>query len=327
MPCYNSEPFLQYSVSSVINQTYQNWQLIIINDGSKDNTLEIVNEYASKDSRIKVYSKENGGYATAINYALDVISDFKEDIDNSYFLMLGSDDALSTDLLEKIVNNCQEILPDCIAFKTIDHFPSSPSKVNYATDYKETIFAKDTNIKSFYSSYPAEAEIFFTRDTSKIFKLSLLKDLRYFGKTGIDSDGMFSTLFAHKCSSFSILPIDGYHWSLREDSTSHKVHPLSTMLDKFSSWNKFFNEIIKLEPQMVGFVEKNYVSVVYEDLKKLFSNENYKNQKLDKQSKKTIKEVTTILLKFIKKHKIYKHLKFRLLLLKIFPKLFGLFIK
>ena len=53
MPCYNAEAFIRESIESVIHQTFPNWELLIVNDGSKDNSLAIIREYASKDPRIR----------------------------------------------------------------------------------------------------------------------------------------------------------------------------------------------------------------------------------------------------------------------------------
>lgn len=67
IPCYNVEDFLQKTIECVIHQTYPDWELILVDDGSKDNTLKICNEYAKKDSRIKVIHKPNGGLVSARN--------------------------------------------------------------------------------------------------------------------------------------------------------------------------------------------------------------------------------------------------------------------
>lgn len=67
IPVYNAEEFLKYSVESVLNQTYSNWELILVNDGSKDHSGILCDEYAEKDSRIKVIHLENGGQGRARN--------------------------------------------------------------------------------------------------------------------------------------------------------------------------------------------------------------------------------------------------------------------
>ena len=60
MPCYNSEQYVKKAIDSILNQTYGNWELIAVNDGSADSTPEILAEASLKDSRIKVFTKENG---------------------------------------------------------------------------------------------------------------------------------------------------------------------------------------------------------------------------------------------------------------------------
>lgn len=71
VPAYNAESFLQRAVQSIMVQTYQNLEVLVINDGSTDNTELIVKILADKDSRVKLISKENGGVSSARNLALD----------------------------------------------------------------------------------------------------------------------------------------------------------------------------------------------------------------------------------------------------------------
>ncbi|NLK67263.1 MAG: glycosyltransferase family 2 protein [Campylobacteraceae bacterium] len=73
IPVYNVEKYLKKCIDSIINQTYENLEIILVNDGSSDNSPRICDEYASQDSRIKVIHKENGGQADARNMALDVM--------------------------------------------------------------------------------------------------------------------------------------------------------------------------------------------------------------------------------------------------------------
>lgn len=70
MPVYGVEKYLDKAIQSVINQTYTKWELLIINDGSKDNSRDIAFKYTQLDSRIKLYDKENGGLSDARNFGL-----------------------------------------------------------------------------------------------------------------------------------------------------------------------------------------------------------------------------------------------------------------
>ena len=71
IPVYNAHDYLHDSIPCLLNQTFEDIELICVNDGSKDDSLEILNEFAAKDSRIKVIDKENGGCGSARNRALD----------------------------------------------------------------------------------------------------------------------------------------------------------------------------------------------------------------------------------------------------------------
>lgn len=70
MPVYNAEKFLKFSIESILNQTYKNFEFIIVNDGSKDSSLKILNEYKEKDNRIIIIDQKNMGIDGALNTAL-----------------------------------------------------------------------------------------------------------------------------------------------------------------------------------------------------------------------------------------------------------------
>lgn len=73
MPVYNSERYISEAIDSICNQSYENWELLIVNDGSTDHTAKIINDYAKKDSRIRVFHKKNQGVSLTRNYALNQI--------------------------------------------------------------------------------------------------------------------------------------------------------------------------------------------------------------------------------------------------------------
>lgn len=94
MPAYNEEKYIGEAIQSVLNQIYQNWELIIVDDGSKDRTLEIVREYASGDSRIRVYSfSENKGACAALNEAI-------KRAEGKYIGWLSADDRYNKEMLQ-----------------------------------------------------------------------------------------------------------------------------------------------------------------------------------------------------------------------------------
>jgi len=165
------------ALDSIKNQTYPHWELIVVNDGSKDNTPDILNEYAESDERIKVFSKENGGYVSAVNYGLDKIT-------GDYFLFLGSDDVLDKGLFEKLYENICKIsfIPDVINFRTVKVIDGEMSGIDEYTAFETTEYKQEISLKKYSEKYPEHSLSLFFRDTSKCFKTCLLGAIGYFGK-------------------------------------------------------------------------------------------------------------------------------------------------
>jgi glycosyltransferase involved in cell wall biosynthesis len=87
VPCFNQAQFLPEALQSVLEQAYENWECIIVNDGSPDNTHEVAQEWLAKDTRFKYIQKENGGLSSARNDGLDIAS-------GSYIQFLDCDDVI-----------------------------------------------------------------------------------------------------------------------------------------------------------------------------------------------------------------------------------------
>ena len=95
VPCYNVEKYLSYAIDSVLNQPFSNWELVLINDGSTDDTKNIIEDYTHKDARIKAIHKLNGGVSIARNAGLDIAT-------GKWILFLDSDDWFEKDAFEKL---------------------------------------------------------------------------------------------------------------------------------------------------------------------------------------------------------------------------------
>ncbi len=101
IPVYNVEKYIAKCLDSVLKQTYADFEVIVVNDGSTDASESIIKEYEKKDSRICGYIKENGGLSDARNYGLQHVT-------GDYIVFLDSDDYLEADLLQKIYQTLNE---------------------------------------------------------------------------------------------------------------------------------------------------------------------------------------------------------------------------
>ena len=109
IPAYNAEIFIAESIMSVMNQTYPNWEMIIVNDGSTDNTLDILREYETIDKRIKVINQENKGPLLAREAGIDIST-------GDYLMFLDADDYYELNALELINNEIKINNPDLLLF-------------------------------------------------------------------------------------------------------------------------------------------------------------------------------------------------------------------
>lgn len=110
VPIYNVEQYLEKCVESICRQTYENLEIILVNDGSPDHCGQMCEEYAKKDNRIKVIHKKNGGLSDARNSGVKLAT-------GKYLLFVDSDDYIAKDLVEKTAaiaekNNCDMVLYD-----------------------------------------------------------------------------------------------------------------------------------------------------------------------------------------------------------------------
>ena len=110
IPVYNAEKYLNTSITAVLNQTYTDYELILINDGSTDNSEKICREYAEKDSRIKYFYKENGGVCSARNFGL-------QQAGGRYIFFMDNDDEIDRRLFEDNIALLEKNNADIVKFE------------------------------------------------------------------------------------------------------------------------------------------------------------------------------------------------------------------
>lgn len=114
IPVYNSEKYLSQCLYSIIHQTYENLEIIIVDDGSIDNSLSICNYYSSIDSRISVYAQCNGGPAVARRCGLDRAT-------GDWVLFIDSDDYVCSTAIENMMSNCENVDVVSFGWNTVDY--------------------------------------------------------------------------------------------------------------------------------------------------------------------------------------------------------------
>lgn len=158
IPVYNIEKYIRQCLESVINQTYKNLEIIVVNDGTKDNSMKIVGEYLS-DKRIKIINKENGGQASARNRGIEIAT-------GDYISFIDGDDWIELDTYEELVKNIKN--EDIIVF---DFYKFD--------EIKQKIKKRSTTIKKFNEGVPENKKYllleFCNEAWNKIYKTSFLR--------------------------------------------------------------------------------------------------------------------------------------------------------
>ena len=208
VPVFNVEAYLNESLDSILNQTLNDIEIICINDGSTDNSLNILETYAKKDKRIKIISKKNEGQGVARNVGLD-------DAQGEYISFVDSDDFIKKDMLEKLYNKAENNNLDLVmckvssfdnethevndnlwyyslkcfdgfkkeVFNNLDtkKFTDSISVTPYNKLYKRSFIEKN-NIR-FPDKYIFEDEVFFYNVYLKAKRISLVDENLYYYRT------------------------------------------------------------------------------------------------------------------------------------------------
>lgn len=120
MPTYNAEKYIKYSIDSVRNQVYKNWELVVIDDNSKDNTVDIVKSYINKDQRIKLFKNQGKGAGSARNTGI-------EKAQGNYIAFIDSDDIYDPLFLKEANKQISKFNADCVVF---DYFRFSGSNLD-----------------------------------------------------------------------------------------------------------------------------------------------------------------------------------------------------
>ena len=150
VPICNVEKFLDKCLNSIINQSLKDIEIICINDGSKDSSLEIIKRYASKDSRIVVIDKPNSGYGDSMNKGLDVAT-------GEYIGIVESDDFIEKEMFEELYNLGIKYDADVVKSNFNMYWENPEKYVFFLDNLKVTQIAVDTsdNRKSLFWSMPA----------------------------------------------------------------------------------------------------------------------------------------------------------------------------
>ena len=280
VPIYNVEQYLEKCLESIIGQTYKNIEIILINDGSKDNSDEICKKFKKIDKRIKYVKKENGGLSSARNEGMKYAS-------GDYLIFVDSDDYISLELCEKAKNIINDTGADLIQYEFQKFIDGKLALEINEKGY--TIMATFDSSNSF-DNYLTK-EIIKREAWSKVYKKELFKGIIY-PEGRIAEDLATTYKIVNKANKIICISDKLYFYRLRNNSIMGKgslklyydamLAHYEIYLDCLSkerkylvkSYSNYYNNFLKLYSKNVlengniskEELEKRYKEIKYNDL-------------------------------------------------------------
>lgn len=213
IPVYNTASYLKECIESVLNQSFRDIELICINDGSTDSSLEVLNYYKSKDNRVKIISQENKGVGAARNIGIDEAT-------GEYVLFIDSDDYIKKDALTDLIYLAESKSLDVLMFKMINFDNNTYEESIYR--YFEMPFLKNIVGDDVFNWRMIKNRLFDVSVTipGKLFKRNLIKNIR-FPENLIFEDNLFFIKVMLRAKRVYFHEEYLYYRRLRDDSITN----------------------------------------------------------------------------------------------------------
>ena len=166
LPCYNVEKYIRACIDSILQQTYKDFEVILVDDGARDSTPQICDEYAEKDTRVRTIHKPNGGQADARNIGLEAAQ-------GDYICYVDSDDFLANDNVLQLLADKTDGNPDIVHYKFQEWFESDGHIAPCRFDYR--IPTKGRSVADIYCDL-IDKDAYYNSAWSKIIRRGLLME-------------------------------------------------------------------------------------------------------------------------------------------------------
>lgn len=261
IPVYNVEQYLQNCVQSVLTQTYQDLQVILVDDGSTDSSGILCDQLAQQDSRIQVVHKPNGGLSDARNAGLKVAT-------GNYVAFLDSDDVyLQADGLAQLMAVALAEKPDVLLFQAVDIYPHRQSaRKAYDVDY----LATHTSIEVFHQL--VRTQCFNMSACFQLIRRDLLGEHQLYFEKGLLSEDVDWSLrlwrYVSKVRAIN-LPLYGYQHREGSISTTYTIRYLRSYEHIFAKFVKLYQERVADDATelywktVMGYLAQMYTNCLY----------------------------------------------------------------
>lgn len=260
IPVYNAASYVADCLESLSRQTYKEIEIIVIDDGSIDESGVICDEIAKRDNRISVFHLSNSGVARARNYGMDMAK-------GEYFVFADSDDIVADDFIERAVLGIQNAEYVSGAFQTINE-KNETTNIDYMSDFGETVACSEYIKKM--SGYQAGA--YWGANWGKLFSADIIRehDIRFEAEVAFAEDYRFNLEYLKYVNTVSLIHVPVYYYRIdTRESLSKKRRDLNVFWKEYLELYHRCEELYRVHDifddvqiNLAAFLIEAYVTVI-----------------------------------------------------------------
>lgn len=245
VPIFNAGNYLEDCIESVLQQTYENIEIILVNDGSTDRSGDMIENYALKDKRIRTIHQANKGVAAARNRGIEAAK-------GTYIQFVDADDSIKEDTVEKLVQQMEQVDLVICGYET---------KTNIFIPPVHGLFKKKELLTYFGELCK---QIIIHSPCNKMYRFDLIHQhkIRFLEHMLIGEDLLFNLNYLTNCQTIYLLQESLYHYRTNETSITNSYQP-----DMFAQQKILYNEVILFLKNENRYTNKNK-----EQIKTIFAN-------------------------------------------------------
>lgn len=242
VPVYNTKKYLVDCIDTLIKQSYQNIEIILVDDGSTDGSDRICDEYRAMDKRVKVIHKPNEGLTSSRCVGI-------ENMSGQYGMIVDSDDWVDTEAVEECINVIEETGAECVFFSYVREYDNKSLPVHIYNDSKlyvgkdvKTVYRRVWGLYGSEMSHPERLDSMVSC-CMKLYSASVLKRA-YFVDTkvvGGSDDALFNIYALHQCNSIFYLDKPFYHYRKHNNETLSSTYRIK-LIEQYKELYRFFDE-------------------------------------------------------------------------------------
>lgn len=275
VPIYNSELYLKDCIESIINQTYKKLEIILVNDGSKDNSGSICDDYAKKDDRIKVFHNKNYGVSYTRNFALSKAC-------GEYIGFVDSDDYLDLNMYEILLNNILKTKSEI----SVCDVTRDKNKLNNGKNDKVIVYSQRDYIKKYFRINSQTCEYY---PVNKLYKKSILKNNMFPSMYHEGEDAIAVLKVVLKAKKIVYCQNNLYYYRINQNSAT--AHFSNTDWELFNVWDDIVNYIKNNNKEYLDYAILNRKRLNFTFLMRMAINIEPKKLRNNKEAKKLVKQL------------------------------------